>query len=236
MSDRRSFSPTELAQLARCEQQLLFDQKYGSKRTATWVKRSVEGQVAHARMHRQVTSVPHSGKKRMLIVTIVVVLIAALLFVVSARGESAADALLPAELKGAKLVMSEKTIERVRPVRVRGKPDEVWIKDGQRIILETKSRKGRVFEGDRMQLAAYAYMLRGDGGPPVAPFGFVRFTGGDQPAFSKVKLKPDEAVIEAHRRLQSLTKGKAKPEFATAKAMCQGCGHAGRCPGSKVII
>ncbi|NRA30557.1 MAG: PD-(D/E)XK nuclease family protein [Parvularculaceae bacterium] len=233
MSDRRSFSPTELAQLSRCEQQLVFDRKYGSKRTQAWVKRSAEGNAVHARIHREVSQPPRQGNKRMLIIAIIVAALAALLFFVSAQGQSRADNLLPDELKGAKLVMSEKTVERLRPVRVRGKPDEVWMKDGQRIIVETKSRKGRVFEGDRMQIAAYAYMLRGDGGPPLAPFGFVRFTGGEEPSFAKVKLKPDEAVIDAHRRLQKLTKGKAKPDFASAVAMCRGCGHARRCPGSR---
>jgi len=170
----------------------------------------------------------------MIWIALAAAIVAALLFVASARGSTNAhDALLPDELRGAKLVMSEKSIQRLRPVHVRGKPDEVWLKDGQRIIVETKSRKGRVFEGDRMQLYAYAYMLRTDGGPPLAPFGFVRFTGGEEIAFSKVKLKPDQVVIDAHRRLQRVGRGKEKPTYATSKAMCRGCGHAQRCPGAK---
>lgn len=55
MSDRRVFSPTELAQLDRCEQQMLFDRRFGVKRSEGWRKRSAEGNAVHAAVHRQVT-------------------------------------------------------------------------------------------------------------------------------------------------------------------------------------
>ncbi|MEM9838885.1 MAG: PD-(D/E)XK nuclease family protein [Pseudomonadota bacterium] len=168
-----------------------------------------------------------------LVLLAVVAAAAALVLLVSSGGRSAADDLLPNDLKGARLVISEKTVERKRPVHVRGRPDEVWLKDGRRVIIETKSRAGRVFEGDRMQIAAYAYMLRGDGGPPLAPHGYVRFTGGEAVSFQKVKLKPDDDVVAAHRRLQRVLKKKEKPAFASAAALCRGCGHLERCPQPK---
>ncbi|MEM0929919.1 MAG: PD-(D/E)XK nuclease family protein [Pseudomonadota bacterium] len=226
--DRQPFSPTELAQLKRCETQLLFDQRYGAQRSKHWQKRSAEGRVVHARMHCDVTT-PSQGNKRMLIVAIIIALVALMLIILALRGDQrSTDALLPLELQGAELWASEKTLIRQKPVHIRGRPDEVWLKDGRRTIIETKSRDGRVFAGDRMQLAAYAYLLRGDGGPPVAPFAYVRFTGGEI-SFSKVRLKPDEDVIAAHRRLSALKARKAEPGFARHAALCNGCGHRERC-------
>ncbi|MEO1042310.1 MAG: PD-(D/E)XK nuclease family protein [Pseudomonadota bacterium] len=231
--DRQPFSPTELAQLQRCESQLLFDQRFGAKRSKHWQKRSAEGQVVHARMHREVTGRPSQGNKRMLIVAIVTALVALMLIILALRGgDRSADALLPPGLQGAELWASEKTIVRQKPVHVRGRPDEVWLKDGKRTIIETKSREGRVFAGDRMQLAAYAYLLRGDDGPPVAPNAYIRFTGGEI-SFSKIRLQPDEDVIAAHRKLSALKAGKADPGFAAQNALCQGCGHRERCSSPK---
>ncbi|MEO1658325.1 MAG: PD-(D/E)XK nuclease family protein [Pseudomonadota bacterium] len=231
--DRQPFSPTELAQLERCESQVLFDQRFGAKRSKHWQKRSAEGRAVHAEMHREVTQTPAPRNTRMLIVIIITALVALMLAILALRGgERSSDALLPPELQGATLWASEKTIIRQKPVHIRGRPDEVWLKDGRRTIIETKSREGRVFAGDRMQLAAYAYLLRGDGGPPVAPFAYVRFTGGEL-SFSKVRLKPDEDVIAAHRKLSALKAGKAQPGFSRQAALCAGCGHRERCASPK---
>lgn len=230
--DRSPFSATELAQLSRCEQQVLFDARYGSKRLERWRARASEGDAVHAELHRRVTRPPAKGKKPMLIIGILIALAVLLLLLLSGQGRADTDALLPDELRGAELVMSEKSLVRKKPVHVRGRPDEVWQKNGRRYIVETKSREGRVFEGDRMQLAAYAYLLRGDGGPPLAPHGYIRFTGGEQ-SFSKVKLRPDDAVIDAHRRLQRLRAGREAPEYARQAALCRGCGHRDRCPEAK---
>ncbi|MEM9838884.1 MAG: hypothetical protein AAF830_06965 [Pseudomonadota bacterium] len=60
MSDRRVFSPTQLAQLSRCEQQMLFDERFGVKRSDAWRKRSQEGTAEHAKVHAHVTK-PASG-------------------------------------------------------------------------------------------------------------------------------------------------------------------------------
>ncbi|MEM6912955.1 MAG: PD-(D/E)XK nuclease family protein [Pseudomonadota bacterium] len=227
--DRQPFSPTQLAQLERCESQVLFDRRFGARRSSAWQKRSAEGRAVHTRLHREVTAPSSGGTKRMLIVAIIAALVASLFIIFALRGGSASsDALLPPELQGAELWASEKTLVRQKPVHIRGRPDEVWLKDGRRTIVETKSREGRVFAGDRMQLAAYAYLLRGDDGPPVAPYAYVRFTGGAL-SFSKVRLQPEKAVIAAHRRLSALKAGKTKPGFAGQAAVCRGCGHRERC-------
>jgi hypothetical protein len=232
--DRQPFSPTDLSQLSRCEQQWLFDQKYGAKRSAAWRQRSAEGRQVHAEMHRDVTGTPKG--RRPLLITVIIALVALLLIGLVLRSQAGAstDELLPPELKGAKLEMSERSLTRQKPVHIRGRPDEVWLKDGQRYIVETKSRAGRVFEGDRMQMAAYAYLLRGQGGAPVASHGFVRFTGGEG-SFVRVKLPGDDKVIEGHRRLQALRRRKADPCFASQKALCRGCGHIERCPSPKPL-
>ena len=230
--DRTPVSPTELAQLSRCEQQVLYDAKHGVKRSERWRARASEGDAVHAELHRRVTGAERGRKRPMLMIAAVLALLFLLYLLFSGRGQAGSDALLPEELHGAELVMSEQSLVRKKPVHVRGRPDEVWQKNGRRYIVETKSREGRVFEGDRMQLAAYAYLLRDDGGPPLAPHGYIRFTGGEQ-SFSKVKLRPDEAVIEAHRRLQRLKAGREQPQYARQAALCQGCGHRERCPEAK---
>ena len=156
-----------------------------------------------------------------------------LLWVLLATRAPQTDALLPEELHGATLWQSEKSLVRKKPVHIRGRPDEVWIKNGRRVIVETKSRAGGVFEGDRMQLAAYAYLMRNDGGPPLAPHGYIRFTGGEQ-SFAKVKLRSDQDVIDAHRRLALVKAGKEKPKTSGQAALCRGCGHIERCPSPRV--
>lgn len=233
--DRTPVSPTELAQLRRCEQQLLFDERYGARRSRRWQARSAEGRAVHARMHRDATRRTQRKGRPMLIITIIILLLALLasLLLPGARGEST-DRLLPPELKGAELWLSEKALARRKPVHVRGRPDEVWVKNGRRFLVETKSRAGGVFDGDRMQLAAYAYLLRGEDGPPLAPHGYIRFTGGDEVSFARVRLMDDEAVVEAHRRLDGLRRKKAEPGFASHAALCEGCGHRERCPGARV--
>lgn len=169
-----------------------------------------------------------------LIVAVLVVLALLVASVLARPSPASVDALLPPELRGAELVMSERSLERTKPVRIRGRPDEVWEKGGRRIIIETKSRAGGVFDGDRMQLAAYAYLLRGDGGPPVAPHAYIRFTGADDGLrFQRVKLKDDAAVIAAHRQFHRVRSGRQRPGFAEHAALCRGCGHRARCPAPR---
>lgn len=161
------------------------------------------------------------------------VLVAVLLLLLVRRTSAGQhDDRLPEELHGATLWQAEKSLTREKPVHVRGRPDEVWLKDNKRYILETKSRAGGVFEGDRMQVAAYAYLMREDGGPPLAPHGYIRFMGGEQ-SFAKVKLRGDDAIIDAHRRHRAVMKGKERAGFAKNAALCKGCGHRERCPGAK---
>ncbi|MEM9810567.1 MAG: PD-(D/E)XK nuclease family protein [Pseudomonadota bacterium] len=232
--DNQPLSPTELAQLSRCEQQLLYDKAYGAKRSQHWQKRSAEGDAVHAKLHRAVTAPSRTRRGSMLIwLAVAALLLVLVLLAFGGRGSGDKDALLPTELQGAELIMSERSLVRKKPVHIRGRPDEVWQKNGRRYIIETKSRAGGVFESDRMQLAAYAYLLRVESSAPLAAHGYIRFTGGEQ-SFAKVKLKPDEAVIEAHRRLVSLKNGKETPRFARQAAICQGCGHRDRCAQPKL--
>jgi CRISPR/Cas system-associated exonuclease Cas4 (RecB family) len=230
--DRRPVSPTELSQLARCEQQVLFDRRFGVRRSSNWQKRAGEGQAVHRSLHREVTS-SREGRRKPMLIAVILVLVVLALFLLLGRSEGAElDRLLPPELEGAELWQSETSLVRKKPVHIRGRPDEVWIKNGRRYIVETKSRAGGVFEGDRMQLAAYAYLLRETDGPALAPHAFVRFTGGGI-SFSKVKLRDDEAVVEAHRRFQKLTAGRTEARLAKAPAICAGCGHKEQCPDPK---
>lgn len=234
--DRRPVSPTELAQLSRCERQVVFDRKYGARRSKAWRARAGEGNAVHADLHRQVTRPDKARGGRMLIALLIATLLLLLALLFLGRSDARdTDALLPPELQGAELWQSEKSLVRQKPVHIRGRPDEVWVKGGRRYIVETKSREGRVFEGDRMQLAAYAYLLRQTDGPPLAPHGYIRFTGGEQ-TFARVKLRSDEAVIDAHRRFQEVVRNASDLRSAQTAALCRGCGHAQRCPDAKVSV
>jgi hypothetical protein len=222
-----------LASMERCSQQVLFDAKYGEKRGARWKRRAAEGKIVHDRLYRQVTA-PEAGRRRggpMLWIAGLLALALLVFVLLGGAKASDTDALLPKDLKGATLHQSEKSVVRTKPVHVRGRPDEVWVKDGRRYIVETKSRKAHVFASDRMQLAAYAYMLRGTDGPPLAAHAYMRFTGGEELVFRKVKLPPDEVVVEAHRRYQRMKRGREKPGFASQVAVCKSCGHRERCGG-----
>jgi hypothetical protein len=211
---------------------MLFDERYGTKRSAHWQRRSGEGKAVHAALERRVRTPRQSRRPSMLMLALLLLAVLAVwLLAPSSRGEDL-DQLLPEELKGAELWQSETSLVRKTPVHIRGRPDEVWVKDGRRHLIETKSRSGGVFEGDRMQMAAYAYLLRETDGPPLAPYGYIRFTG-EGVGFAKVKLRPDDAVIEAHRRVQSVRAGKAEPRLAKTAAICAGCGHLYRCPAPK---
>ena len=125
--DRRPVSPTELAQLARCEQQVLYDRQFGAKRSAHWQRRSVEGNKVHAELERKVASATRRKTSSMLTVLIVGLIIALLALLLLARGDARpSQDLLPPELHGATLEMSEKPLVRKQPVHIRGRPDEVW--------------------------------------------------------------------------------------------------------------
>ncbi|MCQ8185558.1 CRISPR-associated protein Cas4 [Parvularcula maris] len=231
--DREPVSVTTLASLERCSQQVLFDAKYGERRGQRWKERAAEGRAVHDRLYRQVTATKPEGRKARPMIWILGLLALAVLAFVLLGGARASDtdALLPKELSGATLHQSEKSVVRTKPVHVRGRPDEVWVKDGRRYIVETKSRKAHVFASDRMQLAAYAYMLRGTDGPPLAAHAYMRFTGGEELAFRKIKLPPDDVVVEAHRRYQRMKRGREKPSFASQVSVCKSCGHRERCSG-----
>ncbi|MEM1380295.1 MAG: hypothetical protein AAGH41_06690 [Pseudomonadota bacterium] len=82
LSDRRVFSPTELAQLERCSQQMLFDKKHGVRRSQRWKARAAEGRVVHAELHRA-ASRHKTGRTlplRLIVLLLVLVGIAAAVF------------------------------------------------------------------------------------------------------------------------------------------------------------
>lgn len=153
--------------------------------------------------------------------------------------------LLPHAMKGARLLYAERPMQRYAPVLVSGRPDEVWLHEGQLVIIETKRRQVRgnkdrsVYEADRAQIDAYGYLLRdrcNGRGRPVAEEAWIRFVGGDEPIFVRIKVAEDDATIARHRRLHALRaqggSGLAVRGSASA-AVCRGCGHTDICDAYK---
>lgn len=136
---------------------------------------------------------------------------------------------LPAELKESRLVMAEKTITRREPVWISGRPDEVRSSNDGDVIIETKNPFGRtVFAADELQVACYAYILRGLG-RRVAPYAFIRLTKGTgKHRFVRIKTGSDFAVSNAYHRLIALRKGQIGRANGS-HALCRTCGHQPYC-------
>ncbi|MEL6278277.1 MAG: PD-(D/E)XK nuclease family protein [Pseudomonadota bacterium] len=140
----------------------------------------------------------------------------------------------PAELRGAKLLLNERLIQISNPIPLSGRPDQVWrTRDGVLVLIDTKTRRTpRVYEYDRVQLSAYAMLLRhswvkrrGD----VAPYGFIRFKSENGVRFVRVLLYDDEHIFDLYDRFQDVARSSSKAVANPSRALCAGCGHAEGC-------
>ncbi|MEO1280184.1 MAG: PD-(D/E)XK nuclease family protein [Pseudomonadota bacterium] len=139
------------------------------------------------------------------------------------------------ELNGAKLFLNEKTLRITRPIKLSGRPDQVWRRaSGKLAIVDTKRRKNTtIYESDRVQLSSYRYILRRH--PRTSKnafddFGFIRVKiRGKKAEFVRVKLYEDDEIERLHERATALRRNRAQPVAKPARALCKGCGHRKRC-------
>lgn len=139
------------------------------------------------------------------------------------------------ELDGAVCVLNERLIRIRRPVRLSGRPDQVWRRrDRVLVVVDTKRRRApRIYESDRVQLSAYRFLLKHTNrfrNEEIADHGFIRTESKSGAArFMKVDLLDDDEVLQLYKRAKSLRNSSAAPTANPSKALCRGCGHRGRC-------
>lgn len=149
-----------------------------------------------------------------------------------------ADTHWPPDL--ARLVMSERKLAMVRPLPLKGKPDEVYVNRGGALVpVETKTRvHAQVYLSDRIQLSVYAVLLRYardaalPGGPAraVAGYGYVRLVTPTGVKWKRTELLTQAQVGGLVRRRQLLERGEVAPRDVRHPGICRGCAYRTRCP------
>lgn len=150
---------------------------------------------------------------------------------------------MPPEIGGGVLVLSEETVRTRHPAKIVAKPDQVYLTpDGLLVPVENKTRKiSRVYDYDRAELAVQAFALRhGRTGRlkryPVANHGYVAIRiDGRPPAYHRVELLSDEAIVSMRQRRLALEQGIVAPSAASSPRICQKCSKAATCPRFQTI-
>lgn len=145
---------------------------------------------------------------------------------------------LPAELRGAAVVLSERNLSTVSPVPLHGRCDQVFDNGRFLSIVDTKRRKKpSVYMRDVIQLSAYRVILERDSQRllgyrrPVSPVGYIRITGFGTTTYLPVKLLSTTQVIALWNRYWELKtrRAAASPRVAVLQ-VCASCDQAPRCP------
>lgn len=141
---------------------------------------------------------------------------------------------LPDILEGATLFKNEENLRIYDPINLSGRPDQVWKSKSEKlVIVDTKVRQNnQVYESDRIQLSAYAVMLKNhplSKNMEVHPVGYIRrhTSGGGQ--YIAVQLYPEEKVIELHERYWQVHDQEIPPKTNGGSALCHHCGHRKTC-------
>lgn len=145
---------------------------------------------------------------------------------------------LPAKLESAKLVLCEpeENLCVTQPFRMHGRPDEVYLKNGVLVPLDTKERNfEKVYDDDVIKLSAYGSILRNHhkwSRYKVSPYGYLRIrnrkTG--RVSFAKVKLMSDRQLKEVKRRRDEVAFRGVTARTSENKNFCKGCAQRSRCP------
>lgn len=144
---------------------------------------------------------------------------------------------IPAELRGATLVLSEVMIRTLLPVQLHGKPDQV-VKTTKQVLVpvDTKTRKqAKLKMSDVIQLGVYAAILRNTRNEQVAEIGYVRVMHPEthRVVYLPVKLMTDLEIVKLHHRREMLRSKKIK-SVRVDDSECYFCQHKTGCPKAKV--
>ena len=138
--------------------------------------------------------------------------------------------------KNAKLIWVDEGINTEpffnRPYRIFGKPDALYYVQGNVIAVEFKSRKGKIYDADRIQALTAALASRGAGYKvrQVVVKSSTDIERIDLPEEDKALHELVKKDIEAARAIKSGHQANAKPE----STKCQACAYNNHC-GEKIL-
>lgn len=141
---------------------------------------------------------------------------------------------LPHQLSGALLYYNEHSLMIDAPVKLFGRPDQVWERaDGMLVVTDTKKRKVlRYYKSDQIQLTGYAFLLKHHSatkGRKIAPYGFLRIPMEASAQFLKVPLLTEDEYRDLYKRRHALVQGTSRPTGAHSPLICRECGHKRQC-------
>lgn len=127
------------------------------------------------------------------------------------------------------LVATEHPIaSRCGPHDLRGRLDAIYRNAaGQMVPVEYKSRNGKTYPGDLLQLSIYGWMLRKTG-QPAAGYGFVVTGTGIGRKAARITLYGDAQVEGAIHRFADLAQGHSQPNKRNDR-MCRSCSQRTAC-------
>lgn len=149
------------------------------------------------------------------------------------RWSSSANGLLPAELRGARLVYAERLFRSPEPVTITAKVDRVYRNATDNLVLvELKTRvTNRVYWSDVIELSAQRLALMWQTGEAVADYGYVltERPDGRRTGCRRIRLMEPVDLIALVERRERLLAGKAEPQPTCKPEMCQKCAFVRPC-------
>lgn len=146
---------------------------------------------------------------------------------------------LPAELVGARLVLSETLLRCSAPVALSGKADQGYLTTaGLLVLVDSKHRQvARVEPDDVLQLSTYRTLIRHAPGweamrDRVAGHAYVRIEDANHGVtYLRTPLLNDAAVMRAHARVVALRAGRVDQlALRPSRRVCGTCVGQAECP------
>ena len=166
-------------------------------------------------------------------IAVIVVVALAAIFWLRRRGVDPCVAVLPPELRRARLVYAERLFRSVGTVSVTAKVDRVYRNaDGALVLVELKTRTAnRAYWSDVIELSAQRVALMAQTGEVVADHGYVltERQDGFRVGWHWVKLMTHADVFGLATRRQELLAGKVNPQSTCSPGMCRKCAFVHRC-------
>ena len=150
------------------------------------------------------------------------------------RGPAAGEqAWLPAELRTAKLVFSEREFTTDSPAPLGARVDRVYaLPDGRLVLVEFKRRDGaRVFPADIVQLSAQRVVIEAATPGRVADHAYVALVNprSGRIRARRVGLESEAEVLTRYHRAGTVLARATPAAKADDVALCTGCAFVGRC-------
>ncbi|MBK6718191.1 MAG: hypothetical protein IPG57_24940 [Burkholderiales bacterium] len=142
---------------------------------------------------------------------------------------------LPAQLKGAQRIWTEREFVMDEPVRLVARVDAAWrLETGEIVLVEVKHRRhDRVHRSDVVQLSAQRLAAEAVTGESIAPWGWVCVHRGRwwrRSRWHRVELITQGEVIDLMRRREWLLAGEVQARTAVSAGVCRTCNWRRGCP------